>query len=56
MLEDRLGKRFTYKEMIILDGTLALEQVREAHLKQMYTLLEVIKEQGNSLGLVKNNH
>jgi len=31
MLEDRLGKRFTHKEMIILGGTLELEKVMEGH-------------------------
>ncbi|CAM3426964.1 NAD(P)H-dependent oxidoreductase [Flavobacterium chungbukense] len=31
MLEDRLGKRFQNKEMIILGGTLELEKVMEKH-------------------------
>ncbi|MGL1888932.1 MAG: NAD(P)H-dependent oxidoreductase [Reichenbachiella sp.] len=31
MLEDRLGKRFSNKEMIILGGTLNKEEVREKH-------------------------
>jgi NAD(P)H dehydrogenase (quinone) len=31
MLDDRLGKRFEYREMLILGGTLQIEQVRELH-------------------------
>jgi len=31
MLEDRLGMRFEHKEMIILGGTLDIENVRESH-------------------------
>ena len=31
MLDDRLGKRFENKEMLILGGTLQIEQVRELH-------------------------
>lgn len=31
MLDDRLGKRFEHKEMIILGGTLQIEQVRDIH-------------------------
>ncbi len=31
MLDDRLGKRFEYKEMLILGGTLQIEQVRDLH-------------------------
>ncbi|MDQ6470718.1 NAD(P)H-dependent oxidoreductase [Flavobacterium sp. LHD-80] len=31
MLEDRLGKRFENKEMVILGGTLELEKVMEGH-------------------------
>ncbi|MFB9076565.1 NAD(P)H-dependent oxidoreductase [Flavobacterium procerum] len=33
MLEDRLGKRFIHKEMIILGGTLELEKVMNEHFK-----------------------
>ncbi len=34
-LDDRLGKRFEHKEMLILGGTLALEKVRERHKQEL---------------------
>ncbi|MCD0471574.1 NAD(P)H-dependent oxidoreductase [Flavobacterium sp. JAS] len=43
MLEDRLGKRFENKEMIILGGTLELEKVMEKHFSQLDTVIEKIK-------------
>lgn len=43
MLEDRLGKRFENKEMIILGGTLDLENVMTAHFQQIDTIPEKIK-------------
>lgn len=43
MLEDRLGKRFENKEMIILGGTLELEKVMEKHFSQLDTVVEKIK-------------
>ena len=36
MLDDRLGKRFENKEMMILGGTLDIEVVRQKHLKSAY--------------------
>ena len=38
MLNDRMGKRFAYKEMIILGGTLALEGVKDQHADQINAL------------------
>lgn len=38
MLEDRLGKRFTQKEMYILGGTLDLEKVSASHLKKAFEI------------------
>ncbi|PUV25396.1 NAD(P)H-dependent oxidoreductase [Sphingobacterium athyrii] len=35
MLDDRLGQRFKHKEMFILGGTLAIDDVREHHLQQI---------------------
>jgi NAD(P)H dehydrogenase (quinone) len=35
MLDDRLGKRFEHKEMIILGGTLNADEVRKKHLEQI---------------------
>ncbi|WP_433832373.1 NAD(P)H-dependent oxidoreductase [Flavobacterium anhuiense] len=43
MLEDRLGKRFTNKEMIILGGTLELENVMEKHFELITKIPEKIK-------------
>lgn len=43
MLEDRMGKRFENKEMIILGGTLELEKVMEKHFSQLDTVVEKIK-------------
>lgn len=42
MLDDRLGKRFTNKEMIILGGTVELEKVRMQH-------QEIIKSLGKRI-------
>ena len=44
MLEDRLGKRFEKKEMLILGGTLELEKVMEFHMKQMEEVVQKIKD------------
>ncbi|MNX87681.1 hypothetical protein D3C86_1196130 [compost metagenome] len=43
MLEDRLGKRFDNKEMLILGGTLELEKVMEYHMKQIDKIVQKIK-------------
>jgi len=43
MLEDRLGKRFKNKEMIILGGTLDLENVMEKHFDEIGKIVEKIK-------------
>jgi len=43
MLDDRLGKRFENKEMIILGGTLELEKVMEKHFMQIESTIERIK-------------
>ncbi|MHC0441502.1 NAD(P)H-dependent oxidoreductase [Flavobacterium sp. 3-210] len=43
MLEDRLGKRFENKEMLILGGTLKLEKVMEGHFLQIEELAKKIK-------------
>lgn len=43
MLEDRLGKRFDNKEMLILGGTLELEKVVESHMKQIEEVVQKIK-------------
>ncbi|SCY63346.1 NAD(P)H-dependent oxidoreductase [Flavobacterium anhuiense] len=43
MLEDRLGKRFRNKEMIILGGTLELENVMAKHFEIINTIPEKIK-------------
>lgn len=43
MLEDRLGKRFENKEMLILGGTLDLEKVMEKHMKQVDEIVQKIK-------------
>lgn len=39
MLEDRLGKRFENKEMLILGGTLELEKVMEKHFLEIEELV-----------------
>ncbi len=43
MLEDRLGKRFTNKEMLILGGTLNLENVMANHFLEIEKAVEKIK-------------
>lgn len=43
MLEDRLGKRFAHKEMIILGGTLELENVIAKHFELINKIPEKIK-------------
>lgn len=43
MLEDRLGKRFEHKEMLILGGTLELEKVMAQHMQQIENLIAKIK-------------
>lgn len=44
MLDDRLGKRFEKKEMIILGGTLNKEKIRQSHQNQIDTLTRKIIE------------
>jgi NAD(P)H dehydrogenase (quinone) len=43
MLNDRFGKRFEHKEMIILGGTLDLESVRHQHADQIRELIDKIE-------------
>ena len=43
MLDDRLGKRFEHKEMLILGGTLALEKVMVKHMQEIEDLVAEIK-------------
>nr|WP_294932956.1 NAD(P)H-dependent oxidoreductase [uncultured Flavobacterium sp.] len=43
MLDDRLGKRFQHKEMLILGGTLDLEKVMAQHMQQIENLVAKIK-------------
>ncbi len=43
MLDDRLGKRFDNKEMLILGGTLELEKVMADHFLQIENIVEKIK-------------
>lgn len=43
MLDDRLGKRFKQKEMLILGGTLDIESVRQTHKLQIEELATKIK-------------
>lgn len=44
MIDDRLGKRFNHKEMIILGGALDLEKVRESHVESIQNLRCRIRE------------
>lgn len=44
MLDDRFGKRFEQKEMIILGGTLDLESVRQQHADQISALTGKIEQ------------
>lgn len=43
MIEDRLGKRFKNKEMLILGGTLELEKMMESHFLQIEESIKKIK-------------
>lgn len=42
MLDDRLGKRFEHKEMLILGGTLEIEKVKELHQTKVKELITKI--------------
>ena len=44
MLDDRLGKRFENKEMLILGGTLELKKVMAKHFMQIESVVERIKQ------------
>lgn len=44
MIDDRLGKRFSNKEMIILGGTLDKENVRQSHSEILNLIGEKIKK------------
>jgi len=44
MLDDRLGKRFENKEMVILGGTLELEKVMAKHFIQIEDVVKRIKQ------------
>ena len=44
MIDDRLGKRFKNKEMIILGGTLDKEKVRQTHFETINSIGEKIKK------------
>ncbi|WPO78774.1 NAD(P)H-dependent oxidoreductase [Flavobacterium sp. KACC 22761] len=44
MLEDRLGKRFENKEMLILGGTLELEKVMEGHFWEIEEIVTKLKQ------------
>jgi NAD(P)H dehydrogenase (quinone) len=46
-LDDRLGKRFENKEMLILGGTLDIEKVRAQHQQQIESVIEMIKKHCN---------
>ena len=43
MLDDRLGKRFENKEMLILGGTLELEKVMQKHFSQIEAVMGKIR-------------
>ncbi|AEE48792.1 NAD(P)H-dependent oxidoreductase [Haliscomenobacter hydrossis] len=43
-LDDRMGKRFEHKEMLILGGTLELEQVRERHKQELEGVVGKIRK------------
>lgn len=44
MLDDRLGKRFEHKEMVILGGTLEVGRVRDLHKNQIKELTRKIHQ------------
>lgn len=50
MLNDRLGKRFENKEMIILGGTLQIDEVRQEHSDK---IIEVVKRIKNTFINIK---
>jgi NAD(P)H dehydrogenase (quinone) len=43
MIDDRLGNRFDQKEMVILGGTLDLENVRQKHIEKIKEIVVRIK-------------
>ena len=47
MLDDRLGKRFENKEMIILGGTIAKEKVKSVHFETIQSIGKKIKKYYN---------
>jgi NAD(P)H dehydrogenase (quinone) len=44
MIDDRLGKRFTRKEMILLGGTLERKKVEKEHFETVKTIGKKIKK------------
>jgi len=42
MLDDRLGKRFEIKEMVILGDTLNVEKTKQIHEEQLKQIIEKI--------------
>ena len=44
MIDDRLGKRFLHKEMIILGGTIEKEKARKIHLPIIESIGRKIKK------------
>ena len=44
MVDDRLGDRSIEKEMIILDGTLDGEEIKNKHLKKAHQIENFIKK------------
>lgn len=44
MLDDRLGKRFIHKEMLILGGTLELDKVVSQHFLELKEVVDKIKQ------------
>lgn len=44
MIDDRLGKRFTHKDMHILGGTLNEKQVRSTHSNIIRSIVETLKQ------------
>lgn len=45
MIDDRLGKRFYNKEMIILGGTLEKDKIKEEHFEKVINIGKKLKEQ-----------
>lgn len=49
MIDDRLGKRFQHKELVILGGTLDINSVRKEHSSKLVELIDTLRTYASAL-------